>query len=51
MGERDVWQFGNQLTVKIITCDEANNQVQVEMLTPGRMVGTDWFLDADALVK
>jgi hypothetical protein len=44
-------QLGNQLTVKIISYDEANNQVQVEMLTPGRMVGTDWFLDADALVK
>ena len=51
MGERDVWQFGNQLTVKIISYNEANNQVQVEMLTPGRMVGTDWFLDAEALVK
>jgi hypothetical protein len=51
MGERDVWQFGNQLTAKIITYDEANNQVQVQMLTPGRMLGTDWFLDVDALVK
>jgi hypothetical protein len=51
MGERDVWQFGNQLTAKIISYDAANNQVQVQMLTPGRMLGTDWFLDADALVK
>jgi hypothetical protein len=27
------------------------NQVHVKMLTPGRMLGTDWFLDADALVR
>jgi hypothetical protein len=51
MGERDVWRFDDQRTVKIISYEEANNQVQVQMLTPGRMLGTDWFLDADALVK
>jgi len=51
MGERDAWQFGNQLGVKIISYDAATNQVHVKMLTPGRMLGTDWFLDADALVK
>jgi len=51
MGERDAWQFGNQLSVKIISYDAATNQVHVKMLTPGRMLGTDWFLDADALVK
>ena len=51
MGERDAWQFGNQLSVKIISYDGATNQVHVKMLTPGRMLGTDWFLDADALVK
>jgi len=51
MGERDAWQFGNQLTVKIISYDAATNQVHVKMLTPGRMIGTDWFLDAGALVQ
>jgi hypothetical protein len=51
MSERDAWQFGNQLSVKIISYDGAKNQVHVQMLTPGRMLGTDWFLDAEALVK
>ena len=51
LGERDAWQFGNQLSVKIISYDAATNQVHVKMLTPGRMLGTDWFLDADALVR
>ena len=51
LSDRDAWQFGNQLTVKIISYDGAKNQVHVKMLTPGRMLGTDWFLDAGALVK
>ena len=51
LSERDAWQFLNQLTVKIISYDGAKNQVHVEMRTPGRMLGTDWFLDAEALVK
>jgi hypothetical protein len=51
MSDRDAWQFGNQLSVKIISYDGAKNQVHVEMLTPGRMLGTDWFLDSEALVK
>ena len=51
MGERDIWQFEKQLTAKIISYDATNDQVQVQMLTPGRMLGTDWFLDTDALVK
>jgi hypothetical protein len=50
MGERDAWQFGNQLSAKIISYDAATSQVHVKMLTPGRLVGTDWFLDAGALV-
>ena len=51
LGERDAWQFGNQLSVKIISYDAATNQVHVKMLTPGRMAGTDWFLDAGALAR
>jgi hypothetical protein len=51
MGERDAWQFGNQLSVQIISYDAAANQVHVKMLTPGRMAGTDWFLDAGALAQ
>ena len=51
LGDRDAWQFGNQLTVKIVGYDGAKNQVNVEMKTPGRMLGTTWFLDAEAMVK
>jgi hypothetical protein len=51
LSERDAWQFGNQLTVKILGYDGAKNQVNVEMRTPGRMFGTNWFLDAAAIVQ
>lgn len=51
LGDRDAWQFLNQLTVDVISYDAAKRQVNVEMKTPGRMLGTKWFLDADALVK
>src|SRR5271163_4059785 len=44
---RNAWQFTNPLTVKILGYDPKNNQVHVEMLTPGRFVGTDYYLDPD----
>ena len=40
----------NPLTVKILGYEPPTHQVNVEMLTEGRMQGTPWFLDADALV-
>ena len=46
---RDAWQFTNPLTVKILGYDLAKHQVRVEMTTEGRMRGTDWLLDPDAL--
>ena len=49
LGERDAWQFTNPLNVKIISYDSATNQVHVEMRTPGRMLNTNWYLDAAAL--
>ena len=49
--ERDAWQFIAQLTVKILDYEPARNQVNVEMQTTGRMAGTRWFLDTDALLK
>jgi hypothetical protein len=51
MSERDAWQFTTQLTVKIVSYDVANHQVTVEMKTPGRMQGTKWFLDSEALAR
>jgi hypothetical protein len=37
--------------VKILGYKRANNQVNVEMKTKGRMLGTKWFLDPEALVQ
>lgn len=51
LGDRDAWQFLKQLTVNVISYDAAKHQVNVEMKTPGRMLGTKWFLDSDAVVR
>jgi hypothetical protein len=49
LSHREAWQFINQLTVKILSYERGKNQVKVEMKTPGRLLGSTWFLDADAL--
>jgi hypothetical protein len=51
LSQREAWQFTNQLTVKILSYDPGKRQAYLEMKTPGRMLGTKWFLDADALVQ
>ena len=51
LSDRDAWQYANKLTIKIISYDAAKNQVNVEMRTPGRLLATKWFLDAEALVR
>jgi hypothetical protein len=51
LSHRDAWQFINRLSVKILEYQPGKNQVQVEMTTAGRMLGTKWFLDPDALVR
>jgi hypothetical protein len=51
LSHRDAWQFSKPLSVKILSYDPGNNQVNVEMETPGRMLGSTWFLDASALVQ
>jgi hypothetical protein len=51
LSNRDAWQFSNPLTVKVVSYDADRHQVKVEMETPGRMQGTTWFLDSDALVR
>lgn len=49
LSKRDGWQFVNPLTVKIISYDRGKHQVKVEMTTPGRILGSTWFLDVAAL--
>ncbi|MBV8967766.1 MAG: hypothetical protein JO331_01735 [Verrucomicrobia bacterium] len=51
LSQRDAWQFVTQLPVKVLRFDPSDQQVNVEMTTPGRMLGTKWFLDAGALVQ
>ena len=48
---RNAWQFTNPLTVKILGYDQKTNQVHVEMLSEGRFVGLDYYLDPDALMQ
>ena len=49
LSHRDAWQFTNQLAVKILSYERGKNRVNVEMKTPGRLLGSTWLLDADAL--
>ncbi len=51
LSHRDAWQFINQLTVKILRHEPGKNRVNVEMKTPGRLLGSTWLLDADALLQ
>jgi hypothetical protein len=51
LSHRDAWQFSKPLHVKILSYDPAKNQVNVEIETPGRMLGSTWFLYANALVQ
>ena len=49
LGRREAWQFINPLTVRILRYEPAKSRVHVKMKTEGRMAGTDWFLDPNAL--
>ncbi|MFY9985372.1 MAG: hypothetical protein WAK31_11475 [Chthoniobacterales bacterium] len=51
LSDRDAWQFTNQLAVKVLSYEEGKHQVNVEMTTPGRMLGTKWWLDTSTLVQ
>jgi hypothetical protein len=51
LADRDAWQFINPLSVEILGYDAAENRVRVRMKTPGRMLGTEWLLDAGALAQ
>jgi len=49
LSKRDAWKFVNPLAVKIISYERGKHQIKVEMTTPGRLLGSTWFLDAAAL--
>lgn len=51
LSNRDAWQFTNSLQVRVLGYEAAKHQVHVEMTTPGRMLGTHWWLDSSALVQ
>jgi hypothetical protein len=51
LSKRAAWKFANPLTVKIIGYRRSQHQVKVEMTTPGRLLGSAWFLDAGALQR
>ena len=47
LGCRQAWQFLNVQSVKILSYEPEENQVQVKMVGPGRMHGTVWWVDSD----
>lgn len=49
LSARDAWQFASELSVKVLSYEPEESRVNVEMLTPGRMQGTTWFVDPAAL--
>jgi hypothetical protein len=51
LAEREAWQFIYQLSVKILKYEPGKNRVNVEMKGTGRLAGSTWFLDPDALVR
>ena len=51
LSSRDAWQFVNPLTVKVLRYELAKKQVKVEMTSPGRMRGSTWWLEAEAVTS
>ena len=47
--QRDAWQFIYQLRVKVLGYDASKHEAHVQMLTEGRFVGLDFYIDPDAL--
>ncbi|HTL63969.1 MAG TPA: hypothetical protein VL305_03150 [Pseudolabrys sp.] len=47
--QRDAWQFTKPLAVKIRGVTPKANRVDVEMMTEGRLQGSRWLLDIDAI--
>jgi hypothetical protein len=51
LSAREAWQFIYQQSVKILAYEPRINRVSVEMTTEGRLLGSKWWIDADALVQ
>jgi hypothetical protein len=51
LGARDAWQFAKPLPVKILSFQPQKNQAKVEMLIPGKYLGSTWWIDGNALSK
>jgi hypothetical protein len=51
LGTREAWQFTKPLAAKILGFETSTNQVNVEMMTPGRLQGSIWVLDAEAIAE
>jgi hypothetical protein len=51
LGSRQAWQFTNIQLVRILSYEPEENQVKVEMLTPGRLNGSIWWVDSNDCVK
>jgi hypothetical protein len=49
VSERAAWKFVYPLSVKIISYERGKHRMSVEMTTPGRLLGTKWFLDTVAV--
>ncbi len=49
LSSRDAWQFINEMTVRVIKYNAAKHQADVKMTTPGRMLGSTWIVEADAI--
>ena len=51
LGSRDAWQFTSKQPVRIHRYYAAGNAVEVEMLNPGRLHGSIWWVDENDCVK
>jgi hypothetical protein len=49
VAHREAWDFSIPQSVKILAYEPAKHRVKVEMKTPGRMLGSVWFLETDAI--
>jgi hypothetical protein len=51
LGSRQAWRFTNIQLVKILSYAPEENQVKVEMLAPGRLNDSIWWIDGNDCVK
>ena len=47
--QSNAWQFIKPLTVKVLAVTPKANRAEVEMMTEGRLQGSRWLLDVDAI--